>query len=124
MNPDIWILNFPLETMIQNSLTSPVIIPVFLSYAECRQQCLFCNQKATAARGPDPSFLRRFVEMSVQQIPSRHRDREKQVAFYGGSFTAMDQQDQISYLKEIQPFLAAERIDSIRISTRPDILSD
>ena len=124
MNADIWILNFPLETMIQNSLMSPVIIPVFLSYADCRQKCLFCNQKATAAGGPDLSSLRRFVDTSLQQIPSRHRDREKQVAFYGGSFTAMDQEDQISYLKEIQPFLAAGRIDSIRISTRPDALSD
>jgi len=124
LNADIWILNFPLETMIQNSLMSPVIIPVFLSFTECRRKCLFCNPKATAAGGPDPSSLRRFVDTALQQIPPRHRDREKQVAFYGGSFTAMDQEDQVSYLKEIQPFLAAGRIDSIRISTRPDALSD
>ena len=124
MNADIWILSFPLETMIQNSLMSPVIIPVFLSDVDCGHRCLFCNQKATAAGGPDSSFLRRFVEMSLQQIPSRHRAREKQVAFYGGSFTAMDQEDQISYLKEIQPFLAAGLIDSIRISTRPDALGE
>ena len=110
--------------MVQNSSMKPVIIPVFLSYAECRHQCLFCSLKATATGGPEPASLRGFVETSLQQIPSRHRGRQKQVAFYGGSFTAMDQEDQIAYLGEVQPFLAAGRIDSIRISTRPDALSE
>jgi len=36
----------------------------------------------------------------------------------------MDPEDQISYLREVRPFLAAGRIDSIRISTRPDALSE
>jgi len=36
----------------------------------------------------------------------------------------MKREDQVSYLKEIQPFLAAGLIDSIRISTRPDALSE
>jgi histone acetyltransferase (RNA polymerase elongator complex component) len=110
--------------MGQDTSARPVIIPVFLSYAECRRQCLFCNLKATAAGGPDPSSLRRFIDTSLQQIPSRHRGREKQVAFYGGSFTAMDPEDQISYLREVHPFLATGRIDSIRISTRPDALRE
>ena len=110
--------------MDQDTVPRPVIIPVFLSYAECRHRCLFCNLKATAAGGPAPSSLRQFIETSLQQIPSRHRDRERQVAFYGGSFTAMEPEDQVSCLDEIQPYLAAGRIDSIRISTRPDALSE
>jgi histone acetyltransferase (RNA polymerase elongator complex component) len=36
----------------------------------------------------------------------------------------MSPEEQLSYLKEIHPFLAAGRIDSIRISTRPDALSE
>jgi histone acetyltransferase (RNA polymerase elongator complex component) len=104
--------------------TTPVVIPVFLSHAECRQHCLFCNPKATGAGGPDPSSLQRFIDTSLQQIPSRHRGRQKQVAFYGGSFTAMSPEKQISYLREVHPFLAAGRIDSIRISTRPDALGE
>lgn len=110
--------------MIQEAFMNPVIIPVFLSYVDCRQQCLFCNRKATAAGGPAPSSLRKFIDTALRQLPPRHRDRETQVAFYGGSFTAMSRKGQISYLKEIQPFLAAGLIDSIRISTRPDALSE
>jgi len=49
---------------------------------------------------------------------------EKQIAFYGGSFTAMDREDQISYLKEVQPFLSSGAVDSIRVSTRPDALNE
>jgi len=36
----------------------------------------------------------------------------------------MDQEEQIAYLSEVQPFLSAGRIDSIRISTRPDALRE
>ena len=55
---------------------------------------------------------------------SHEEKREKQIAFYGGSFTAIHREEQIRYLKEIQPFLASGLIDSIRISTRPDALDE
>jgi histone acetyltransferase (RNA polymerase elongator complex component) len=53
---------------------------------------------------------------------SNGKTREKQVAFYGGSFTAIHRDDQVCYLKEVQPFLTSGLIHSIRISTRPDAL--
>jgi radical SAM superfamily enzyme len=55
---------------------------------------------------------------------SNEEFREKQVAFYGGTFTAIHKEDQIRYLKEVQPFLASGLIHSIRISTRPDTLDE
>ena len=55
---------------------------------------------------------------------SYEESREKQIAFYGGSFTAILREDQVCYLKEVQPFLASGQIDSIRISTRPDALDE
>ena len=55
---------------------------------------------------------------------SHEEKREKQIAFYGGSFTAIHREEQIRYLKEIQTFLASGLIDSIRISTRPDALDE
>lgn len=51
-------------------------------------------------------------------------ETSKQIAFYGGSFTAMSKDDQISYLKQVQPFLGSGQIDSVRISTRPDALHE
>ena len=100
----------------------PLIIPIFLPAMGCRERCLFCNQKATAEGLPSPSSVRSSIEASLDGIPYDKKNREKQVAFYGGSFTAIHRDDQVRYLKEVQPFLAPGLIDSIRISTRPDAL--
>jgi len=102
--------------------TTPLIIPVFLPALGCREHCLFCNQKASAEELPSPLSVRSFIEASLPALSSRQR--EKQIAFYGGSFTAIHRDDQVRYLKEVHPFLASGLIDSIRISTRPDALDE
>jgi histone acetyltransferase (RNA polymerase elongator complex component) len=103
---------------------TPLIIPVFLPAMGCREQCLFCNQKASSGGLPSSLSVRNFIETSLNRFPSEKEDREKQVAFYGGSFTAIHKDNQVGYLKEVQPFLASGLIDSIRISTRPDALDE
>src|SRR4030042_4372693 len=104
--------------------TIPLIIPIFLPALGCRERCLFCNQKASSEGLPSPSSVRNFIEDSLSQIPYNKKHSERQVAFYGGSFTAIHRDDQVRYLKEVQPFLASGLIDSIRISTRPDALDE
>jgi histone acetyltransferase (RNA polymerase elongator complex component) len=101
---------------------SPLILPVFLPHLGCRERCLFCNQKATASEVPSPFAVRKFIEDSLTRLPTERNGRKKQVGFYGGSFTAIDREDQVRYLGEVQPFLSSGLIDSIRISTRPDAL--
>jgi histone acetyltransferase (RNA polymerase elongator complex component) len=103
---------------------NPLIIPIFLPAMGCRERCLFCNQNSTAEGLPSPSSIRNFIETSLNRLPSEKNFREKQVAFYGGSFTAIHKEDQIRYLKEVQPFFASGLIHSIRISTRPDVLDE
>jgi histone acetyltransferase (RNA polymerase elongator complex component) len=102
----------------------PLIIPIFLSAIGCRDCCLFCNQKASNERLPSPASVRHFIETSLAQIPDHKKNREKQVAFYGGSFTAIHREGQARYLKEVRPFIASGLVDSIRISTRPDALDE
>jgi histone acetyltransferase (RNA polymerase elongator complex component) len=102
----------------------PLIIPIFLSAMGCLDRCIFCNQKASNEGLPSPASVRHFIEASLAQIPDNKKNREKQVAFYGGSFTAIHRDDQARYLKEVQPFIASGPVDSIRISTRPDALDE
>ena len=102
----------------------PLIIPIFLPAIGCREQCLFCNQKAAAKETLPSSSLRNLIETSLDEIPYHKKDREKQVAFYGGSFTAIHRDDQVRYLNDVQPFILSSQIDSIRISTRPDALDE
>ncbi len=102
---------------------APLIITIFLHHLGCRQKCLFCNQRVKASERPSPHSARTFIESSLVKLLKKG-DREKQVAFYGGSFTALPKEEQIRYLKEVQPFLTSGQIDSIRISTRPDALDE
>lgn len=48
----------------------------------------------------------------------------KEIAFYGGSFTGLDRDIQKNYLDTACRFVAAGSIDSIRVSTRPDYITD
>lgn len=47
-----------------------------------------------------------------------------QVAFYGGSFTCMEQGVQEMLLREVQTYIEDEVVDSIRCSTRPDCITE
>jgi histone acetyltransferase (RNA polymerase elongator complex component) len=77
-----------------------------------------------SAETPSPLAVRERIASSIEKIASCQKHREKQVAFYGGSFTAMKGSDQILYLQEVQPFMSSGQIDSIRVSTRPDALDE
>ena len=101
----------------------PLIIPIFLPHLGCRERCIFCNQKTMAPQVPSPSEVQALVEASLHLFPSG-KDRERQVAFYGGSFTAIPKEDQRAYLRGVQPFLSSRAVDSIRVSTRPDALDE
>lgn len=103
--------------------SSPIIIPVFLPFLGCRERCVFCNQRATGGAAVPLFSLREHLRTSLAQIPPKERSRQKQIAFYGGSLTALDPEVQLPYLEAVQPFLAEGLIDSIRISTRPDALA-
>jgi histone acetyltransferase (RNA polymerase elongator complex component) len=103
---------------------TPIILPIFLPFVGCQNRCLFCNQKATAAEIPSLSSIGESIASSLTRLFSENNSRERQVAFYGGSFTALNRDDQILYLKEVQPLLASETIHSIRVSTRPDAMDE
>lgn len=73
---------------------------------------------------PTPSLVEAFVERSLKVFPADSSRRERQIAFYGGTFTAIDPKEQRRYLGAVRPFLRSGMIDSLRISTRPDCLDD
>lgn len=73
---------------------------------------------------PSPQKVHEFIQASLHHFSSHAEERKRQVAFYGGSFTAMRCEVQMSYLNEVQPFIATGKINSIRLSTRPDALSE
>lgn len=55
--------------------------------------------------------------------PRRRPDAKVQVAFYGGSFTCLPFARQKDLLGAVRPFLEANLVDSLRLSTRPDCVT-
>ena len=98
-----------------------MIIPFFLMNRGCPHQCLFCNERLTAGDLPESITEAAFVKTVRAHLDSAGRKRSPaQIAFYGGTFTGMEQKEQRRLLELAAPFLREGVIDGIRLSTRPD----
>ncbi|WP_019879489.1 elongator complex protein 3 [Succinispira mobilis] len=96
------------------------IVPVFIPHAGCRHECTFCNQKIISGQS---RFDFKSVELQIERFISLlPQGSDKQVAFYGGSFTALDQELQIRLLQHVKKRQDKDHIKSIRVSTRPDCI--
>jgi histone acetyltransferase (RNA polymerase elongator complex component) len=97
----------------------PVVIPFFIAHLGCPHRCVFCDQeKISGARGVLPTAAEMLDTVARYQASSP--DREMEVAFYGGTFTALPHEDQRYLLGALQPLLASGELRSLRLSTRPD----
>lgn len=97
------------------------IIPLFVPHAGCPNACVFCDQKKiTGAQTPvTPEQARREIEAGLV-----HGGRDCELAFYGGSFTAMAPEVQEGLLQVGAEFLSRGDLGAIRISTRPDAVEE
>lgn len=97
------------------------IIPVFIPHLGCPHDCAFCNQKRiSGALSPATAG---DVSREIESALPRCR-RPAQLAFYGGSFTAIPVSEQLSLLGAAQPYLRRGELESIRLSTRPDAIDE
>lgn len=101
-----------------------LIIPVFIPHEGCPHRCLFCNQHTISGQVGTP-VTGAEVEATIRAWLTRTRPENRdrvQVAFYGGSFTALPPERQIELLTAVQPFLREDWVGTIRLSTRPDAI--
>jgi len=100
-----------------------VIIPIFVPHKGCPHDCIFCNQKKISGQIVDlrPSEIPEIIEEHLKTIPE---DAFVEIAFFGGSFTAIDKPLQRDYLSMAAPYIERGRVSEIRISTRPDSIDD
>lgn len=99
------------------------IIPIFVPHQGCPHDCIFCNQKkitgiSTDVTGED---VREIIESYLKTIEN---GSSIEVAFFGGSFTAIDREKQIELLKVAYEYKSRGLIDEIRMSTRPDCIDN
>lgn len=99
-----------------------LIIPVFIPFGGCANRCVFCDQGAITGRKTPPG-VRDAVETIDAYLSTWRGEGRKEIAFYGGSFTALEREAQIRYLDAARGYVLDKRVDGVRVSTRPDRIS-
>lgn len=97
-------------------------IPVFIPHLGCPNDCAFCNQRSITGK------LSEVTAKEVQDIIETHLQyadgKKVEIAFFGGSFTGLPISKQEEYLSVAYPFVKSGKVTGIRLSTRPDYISD
>lgn len=101
-------------------------ISIFIPNAGCKQCCLFCNQSdiSGSLKVPTPDEVNLELTKALQFLPTIEERKATEIAFFGGSFTALDIHLQERYLEVAARFVSEYGLSGIRISTRPDAIDD
>lgn len=102
-----------------------VIIPIFIPHEGCKNDCVFCNQKMITAKNQAPSLdqMEEIITTWMATIKSKNI-KTREIAFYGGSFTGLEINMQLKYLKAAKKWKDKGEIHKIHISTRPDYIDE
>ncbi len=97
-------------------------IAIFVPHNGCPNQCSFCNQKniTGVSHQPTPNEVNDILSNAVKNS----KNVETEIAFFGGSFTAINQDYMISLLEVASSYVKKGYFSGIRISTRPDAIDN
>ena len=95
------------------------IVPVFVPHLGCPNDCVFCNQRTISG-----SLRPAGAEYVVRALEEAEEKTERaELAFYGGSFTAVPEAMQRTLLEAARPYRERGFVTSLRVSTRPDAVT-
>ena len=86
----------------------------------CPHQCVFCNQKSIS--GETKSITAADVHSAVADAEKNHTVENAEIAFFGGSFTAIPRDYMLELLSAAKGHIDGSKFTGIRISTRPDAI--
>lgn len=100
------------------------IIPIFVPQEGCPHNCVFCNQDRITGVKDDVTVetVRETIHSYLKTIHNKQAVIE--VSFFGGTFTGIKEEKQKLLLAVAKEFKEKNLIDKIRLSTRPDYISD
>ena len=99
------------------------IIPIFVPHLGCPNDCIFCNQKSISGQKKNMTKeeAKKIIDDYLENIKNEEAGIE--IAFYGGSFTAIETNLQEELLEMAYEYIKEGKIESVRISTRPDCIN-
>lgn len=96
-------------------------IALFVPHSGCPHTCAFCNQHLIS--GQINPLNPESVQIAAKTALA-HGAKGGEIAFFGGSFTAIEPEYMISLLEAAYPFIKNGDFSGIRISTRPDAIDE
>ncbi len=99
-------------------------ISIFVPHIGCPNMCSFCNQRYITGAHAAPH--REDVAAAVERALSAggFDSDNTEIAFFGGSFTAINRNYMTSLLEAAYEFVKNGTVCGIRISTRPDVIDE
>ena len=99
------------------------IIPIFVPNLGCPMECTFCSQEKITGKQTDVTA--KDVKETIEYYLKNFKDNSKyvEVAFFGGSFTGIDVEIQKELLEAANEYIKKGKVNSIRLSTRPDYIN-
>ena len=123
--------------MVDKSTGKHLIVPFFIPFEGCPHRCVFCQQERITnqpIRKLGKEEIVEVIERSLQSQPrasalgtldfSRKAGREREIAFYGGTFTGLPYETMGVLLGAVGPYIRDGSVGAIRVSTRPDALDE
>ena len=99
-------------------------ISIFVPHIGCPNKCSFCDQRyiTGVSNAPHPEDVEQAVITAVKS--KKFNPKTTEIAFFGGSFTAINRNYMISLLEVASSFVKIGLVSGIRISTRPDNIDE
>ncbi len=95
-------------------------VALFVPDEGCPHRCSFCNQKTIS--GKTKPLTVADIENAVETALSTSECGNGEIAFFGGSFTAIERNYMLSLLEKGKEYVDKGLFKGIRISTRPDCI--
>ena len=96
-------------------------IPIFIPHLGCPNNCVFCNQRTISGHG---DFRIESVRDEIDAaLSTLDESTEREIAFFGGSFTGIDRALMIELLDLAESYVSRGLVGEIRLSTRPDYIN-
>ncbi|MCM1316024.1 MAG: radical SAM protein [Prevotella sp.] len=97
-------------------------ISIFVAHVGCPNKCSFCNQHTISGsqKAPSAHEVRCICTQALSEIKN---PENAEIAFFGGSFTAIPRDYMMELLRTAYEFIGEGKFHGIRISTRPDFIT-
>ncbi len=104
------------------------IYPIFLSHAGCPFHCVYCDQQKIASHflpRPESKDILDHCQRELSTLRGMHKGQKDpmEVAFYGGTFTALPKPLLRQILELVKPLVREGVLSGVRFSTRPDFVT-